>query len=134
MFIIIYRRLQKYAFWLKLLTLIVSLGGLGALIYYTPPLLPNVLGAVVLVFLILVIVLAFFINARLAFLASIAGSFLIFLRAVDLLTIVNVILLLAFLILLWFYFKKTPVEKSIDPLPPHEKKVLFPKGWPFRVK
>lgn len=125
MFTIIYRRLQKYFFWIKPLTLLGCVLSLGYLIVYIPPLLPSILGATLLIFLSLVIFLSYIINSRLALLLALLVSFLVFFKSVELLTIVNVALLVVFLVLLWFYFRKPKEEKP---------EVLFPKGWPFRTK
>lgn len=119
MFTIIYRRLQKYFFWIKSLTLLGCVLSLGYLIVYIPPLLPSILGAILLIFLSLVIFLSYIINSRLALLLALLVSFLVFFKSVELLTIINVALLVVFLVLLWFYFRK--------PKP-------FPKSWPFRTK
>lgn len=133
MFNIIYRRLQKYSIWLKLVVLLASGAGLGSLIYYTTPLLSYLLVAVVLAWLFLLMLLSFVMNIRSALILSIGASFLIFLKAVDLLTPINLVLLTAFLVLLGFYFRNPKEEKEPAPeAPAHRKDVLFPKGWPFR--
>lgn len=134
MFNIIYRRLQKYSLWIKLLLLVCSGSGFGALIYYTPPQLSFLLLAVLLAWIFLLMLLSFVINIRSALILSIGASFLVFLKAVDLLTPINLVLLSIFLILLSFYFRNPKQERPTgDAQPLLPKEVLFPKGWPFRV-
>lgn len=134
MFNIIGRRLQRYYFWLKLLLVLVSGTAVGVSVYYTEPDLLKVLGVTILIWIFLLSLLSLFINSRTALLLSIGVSFLLFLRAVDLLTPVNLVLLLAFLALLGIYFRNPKQQKEPAPeAPVHRKEVLFPKNWPFRV-
>ncbi len=134
MFNIIYRRLQKYSLLIKLFLLVISGTSLGLLIYYTTPLLTYVLIAVILAWIFLLTMMSFLINIRGALILATGVGFLLFLKAVDLLTVINLILLITFLVLLGFYFKNPKAEKNAsEPKSELPQKVLFPKGWPFRV-
>lgn len=134
MFNIIRRVLQKYYGVIKVLALIASAGGLAALIYYSPPSLINILVATLLLWIFAFVLSSFFLRPGLAILGSTGIAFIIFLRVVDLLTIVNVLLLVVFLVLLGIYFRKPKMEKKdSEEKVGHRKEVVFPKGWPFRV-
>lgn len=65
-------------------------------------------------------------------LISVGITFLLFLKAVELITPINLGLFAIFIVLLAFYFRKTPVKKETDPnkIVFHPKQTLFPKGWP----
>lgn len=135
MFTIIYRRLQKYSFWLKILGLMLSGLGLVAIFYYTAPNLQLVFLSSILIFFFIWMFFSLFLANKLALLISILASFLLFFKAVDLLTIANVVLLCAFVVLLWLYFRKSKVVKQeTENKPQHSTDTLFPKGWPFGVK
>ena len=89
--------------------IVLFLGSLGMLIYlviYTSPELGNVLLFSLLLFLVLSIVISFFFNTLLALLVAISASFFLFLRAVGLLSPINVALFVVFLILLALYLRK----------------------------
>lgn len=134
MFTIIYRRLQRYFFWIKTLSLVLIVVAVGYVIMYIPPLLTSVLVVTILIFLAVLIILSYVISSKYALLIALGAGFLLFLRVVDLLTIINLVLLAGFLGLLGFYFKKPKEEKTqSENQTPHPKHVLFPKNWPFRV-
>ncbi len=91
---------------MKIVLLLGSLGMLIYLVIYTSPELGNVLLFSLLLFLVLSIVISFFFNTLLALLVAISASFFLFLRAVGLLSFINVALFVVFLILLALYLRK----------------------------
>lgn len=111
--------------------------GLFGLVMYTPPTLTSILVAAILLWLATLTLLSFFVSSKLALIVAFGVSFVMFLKAVDLLTIINVVLLVAFLVLLIFYFRKPKEDiKDGGPTEPRaelRRDILFPKGWPFRV-
>src|SRR6186997_2575692 len=122
MFTIIYRRLQRYSLVLKLLGLVFSVSGIAALAYFSSPELLNILLAAFLLWLGSFCLLSFFVNSRVSLLASVALAFLVFLKAVDLLTTLNLILLFTFLVLLMLYFRNPKEVKQQTEKPQEHRK------------
>ena len=132
MFNIIFRRLQKYFLLIKILIFFPSLAGIGYLIINTAPEIPNLLVVTMLFGLSSLILLSFFFSSRISLLLSIGVTFLLFFKAADLISPINLALFAVFIVLLGFYFKQNPPKKESDQnkFVFHSKKTLFPKGWP----
>lgn len=132
MITILLRRLQRYFLLIKLLVFVPSVVGIVYLVINTAPELANLLIVTFLLGLSFLILLSFFINSRTSLLLSIGVTFLLFLKAVDLISPINLTLFAVFIVLLAFYFKQNPPKREVDPnkIVHHSKKTLFPKGWP----
>jgi len=102
----ILRRIQKVIIPLKIFVLIVGLAILACLVIYTAPTLGNVVMSALTIFVVLSLLLSFFLNANRSLLAALTASFLLFLKAVDLLSPLNLGLFVVFLVLLGLYLWK----------------------------
>lgn len=111
MFSILFRRLQKYLSGVKVLVLIASLGGVGFLVFNTQPTVATILVVGILIFCFLMTLFSVFVRTKTAFLVSLSASFILFLKAVDLLTILNLGLLALLIVFLVFYLYKQPVKR-----------------------
>ena len=100
------RRIQKFVPLLKFLGLLVSAAGLVYLVVTVPPSVVTITIFGVLLLFALLFGLSFFWRPNMALLAAVIISFLVFLRMVDLLTIVNLALFGLFLVLLAVYLAK----------------------------
>ncbi len=100
------RRIQRYIPVIKIVVLLAAVFSLGYLIFQTAPSLGGLVVFGLLVFLILAIILSFFLSTGRAFLTAIAVAFVLFLKSVDLLSPVNLVLLAVFLLLLGLYLYK----------------------------
>lgn len=103
--------MQKYLSGVKVLVLVASLGGIGFLVFNTSPTVATILTVGILVFCFLMTLLSVFFQTKTAFLISLSASFVLFLKAVDLLTIVNLGLLGLLVIFLVFYLYKQPTKR-----------------------
>jgi hypothetical protein len=101
------RRVSRYLPVIKALTLAASVSGMVLIIIKISPTLPAVLLVSCLVFITLALVSGFFFPLSFSVPASLAAASLLFLRVVDLLTPLYVLLLLAFVILLAASLRKT---------------------------
>ena len=105
-FTIFLRRIQRFALPVKIISLIILTASLIFLIVNVPPGVGSITLAALLLFPLLVIILSFFRTTRFSLLAALTVSFFLFLRAVDLLSPVNIILFVIFLLLLGLYMRK----------------------------
>ncbi|KKU92333.1 MAG: hypothetical protein UY21_C0002G0032 [Microgenomates group bacterium GW2011_GWA1_48_10] len=132
MFTIFFRRLQKYSLPIKIAALLPSLYGLYYLLTETSPELLNLVIFGVLSSIVLILILSFFLSIRLYLAIGIAIPFLLFLKAVDLLTPANVIIFLVFIALMEMYlFQVSPKIKEGDQGRPSQFSIrpLFPRSW-----
>ncbi|MCL4390531.1 MAG: hypothetical protein M1484_05080 [Patescibacteria group bacterium] len=104
--IVALRRLQKYVLSAKVIVLVACLASLGYLIFQTPPELGNIVFLGLLLFIALLLFLSLFLDVDKSLLLSLAVSFLLFLKAVSLLTLFNLALFVVFLVLLALYLAK----------------------------
>src|SRR5574340_539818 len=100
------RRIQRFILPLKIVLLAGSLGALGYLVFRVPPDLGKVVLFSLLLFLFLSLIMSFFWPTNRSLLVSLAISFFLFLRAVGLLSPLNIGLLVIFLLLLGLYLRK----------------------------
>ncbi len=100
------RRIQRFILPLKVVGLLGSLGALGYLVIKVPPELGVLVFFSLILFVFLALVFSFFLAASPSLLAATSISFLLFLRATGLLTILNLALFAAFLVLLALYLRK----------------------------
>ncbi len=105
MFSIFFRRLQKFIPFLRLGLLAVSLAGLVVLILLTEPHLASITLATLLIAALCLSLSSFVFSGSLSFLIALAVGFSFFLKAVDLLSLINILMLIVFLILLALYLK-----------------------------
>ena len=105
------RRIQRYILPIKIVTLLFSFTCLSYLIFQIPPTVLSITAFGLLLFLFLSLLLSFFLSMGKALLISLAISFILFLRAVDLLTTINLVLFVIFLGLLILYFRPRRVIK-----------------------
>lgn len=103
---ILLRRFARFLLPTKLLTITVALASLGYIIWQIPPGIGSILLAALLLFIVASILLNFFLSSHLSLLVSIALSFVLFLKAVNLFTPINLGLFAAFLLLLGMYLWK----------------------------
>lgn len=100
------RRIQRYIPLIKIAALVAAMASLVYLIFQTAPTLVGLVIFGLLVFLTLAIILSFFLATGRAFLIAVAVAFVLFLKTVDLLSPVNLVLLAVFLLLLGLYLYK----------------------------
>lgn len=109
MFSILFRRLQKVLRPLKLLVLISTLAAIAYMILNVSPTVVTILAITLLIFVFLMTLLGVFTKTKTAFLVATLVSFLLFLKAVDLLTPLNLGLFALFVVFLAFYlYKQAP--------------------------
>jgi hypothetical protein len=109
MFSILFRRLQKFLRPLKFLVLVGSLAGIVYMILNVSPTVVTILGVTLLIFVFLMTFFSVFSKTKTAFLVALLASFLLFLKAVDLLTPLNLGLFALFVVFLAFYlYKQAP--------------------------
>ena len=106
MFTIILRRIQRILLPIKILVVLGCVLGGVWLVINTAPSIGLILLFCFLLFAFLSLLLSFRFSANLSLLTALAISFVLFLRAVDLLTLFNLILLALFLLLLGLYLRK----------------------------
>lgn len=106
LFTIFLRRIQRFLLPIKIVSLIILISCLIFLIINVPPGIGAITLFAVLLFLLLAIILSFFQGSKVSLFISLAISFLLFLRVVDLFTIINFVLLALFLVLLGLYLRK----------------------------
>jgi len=104
------RRIQRYILAIKIVALVFSLVYFAYLVVMTPPTILTITVFGLLLFLVLSITSSFFLSMGKALLLSLVISFILFLRAVDLLTPINLILFTIFLGLLILYFRPKGVK------------------------
>lgn len=100
------RRIQRFILPLKVLFLVGSLAGLVYLVWKVPPDLGNVLIFSLLLFLLAALILSFFFSVNVSLLSALALAFLVFLKAVSLLSPLNLGLFFVFLVLIGLYLHK----------------------------
>lgn len=101
-----FRQIQAILLPLKIIFLLVLAVLISLFIIYTPPTLENIITVSVILFFLLETLLSFFLSTHSSLLISLGVSFVLFLRAVNLLTFVNIILLALFLFFLSIYLQK----------------------------
>jgi len=106
MFSIILRRIQRILLPIKMVLLIAFIASLIYCFINTSPTLTTIVFVSIAIFFILAIVLNFRLSAGKSLLAALGVSFVVFLRAVNLLSAVNLALLALFLLLLGLYLQK----------------------------
>lgn len=106
MFNILLRRLQKQLFWIKLAILVLSGWGLYFLVIDTAPELLNLVVFSLDLLIFISVVLSLFLSTKLSVLVGVTIPFLLFLKAVDLLSPINLGLFALFVLLLTFYLYK----------------------------
>lgn len=102
----ILRRIQTVIVPIKIVILLTGSAALVNLIINTAPALGNVLLFSLTLFIVLSLFLSFFLTANRSLLAALTISFLLFLKAVNLLSPLNLGLFLVFLVLLGLYLRK----------------------------
>lgn len=106
MFSIFLRRIQKFLLPIKVAVLVGLSGSLVYVFAAVPPGIGSIAFVSLSIFFLLAIILNFFRNTQQSLLISLAVSFLMFLRAVNLLSVINLGLFAAFLVLLGLYLYK----------------------------
>lgn len=111
MFSILLRRLQKFLSVVKLLVLAGSLSGIIFVVFNVPPAVVPILTVCVLIFVFLLTAGSVFLKTKTAFLVSFSVSFVLFLKAVDLLTPLNLGLFGLLIVFLIIYLYKQAQKK-----------------------
>ena len=106
MFNIFWRRLQRFVKAIKAIALVLSAAVLGYLVVNTPPTILTVTVFAVTLEILLLTLLSIVMATRSAFILSLAVTFLLFLRAENLLSPLNIGLFGVFLLLLGAYLYK----------------------------
>ncbi len=98
--------MQKYLQIIKAIVVVSSVAALGYLVVNTSPTVPTITMFALTLEILFLTLLSVFLATRSAFLLSLGVVFLVFLKAVDLLSLVNVGLFGLFLVLLGVYLYK----------------------------
>jgi len=103
---IVLRRLSRYILPLKIIGLIVGLASLVYFVLRVSPEIGTIVFFSVVLFVTISIILSFFLSANRSLLFASVVSFLLFLKAVNLLSPLNLGLFIVFLVLLGLYLRK----------------------------
>lgn len=106
MFSIFFRRIQRFLLPIKIILLLITFPNLVYIVINFPPSLTGIIVFTLVFFIDLATVLSFFLTTNRYLLTSLVITFLLFLRAVDLFSILNLLLFCVFIILLAFYLRK----------------------------
>ncbi len=100
------RRVQRFILPFKIVAIFGGAGTLAYLVLKTPPELVNILVFSLVLFVTLSCILSFLLTASRSLLTALTVAFVVFLKAVDLLSPLNLGLLIVFLVLLSLYLWK----------------------------
>ena len=106
MFSILLRRIQRFLFPLKIVLLFITVPSLGYLVINFPPSISSIIIFSLIFLVALATILSFFLTTSRYLLASLTITFLLFLRAVNLFSPLNLVLFTIFIILLSLYLTK----------------------------
>jgi hypothetical protein len=106
MFSIFFRRIQRFLLPIKIILLLIALPNLVYIVINFPPSLSGIIIFALIFFITLATILSFFLSTNRYLLTALTITFLLFLRAVDLFSTLNLLLFCVFIVLLAFYLRK----------------------------